>query len=147
MSGISSFSSDNQKNDHIFKSLFDNSFSVMLLIDPVTGGIIDANDAACNYYGWNHAQLCEMNISEINMLSDREVKEELRNAATEKRNHFHFKHRLANGDVRDVEVFSSPDKTDNTRPLFSIIRDITDRKRVEEELEMLNAYLTPRNIT
>ena len=36
-------------SDEVYKSLFENSCSVMLVIHSETGRIIDANTAACNY--------------------------------------------------------------------------------------------------
>jgi hypothetical protein len=36
-------------SDEVYKSLFENSCSVMLVIHSETGRIIDANRAACNY--------------------------------------------------------------------------------------------------
>ena len=48
-----------------------------------------------------------------------------------------YPYRLAKGDFRTVEVYSSPIKQNGVLILFSIIHDITDRKRMEEErLEM-----------
>jgi PAS domain S-box-containing protein len=117
-----------------FKSLFYDNFSIMLLIDPVSGNIKDANESACQYYGWSHSELCSKNISEINTLSEQAIKDELINAVREERNHFFFKHRLANGELRDVEVIASPMKSGISQPLFSIIHDITERKRTEQAL-------------
>ena len=37
--------------EHLFRSLFDHHAAVNLLIDPRTGRIIDANEAAARFYG------------------------------------------------------------------------------------------------
>ena len=92
--------------DPVFKSLFSNNHSIMLLIRPITGEVIDANIAACNYYGYSYEELLNMKIYQINTLTSEELKVEMYNAVQEKRNHFYFKHRLSNGDVRLVEVYS-----------------------------------------
>lgn len=90
------------------ESIFDNHKSVMLLIDSETGEIIDANTAAQDFYGYSKEELLQMNISDINTLSEKETKAEMQLALLEKRNYFEFKHRLANGKICDVEVYSSP---------------------------------------
>ena len=55
----------------------------------------------------------------------------------EQRRHFIFRHRLSNGDIRDVEVYSGPLQLRGKQLLYSIVHDITDRKQAEEEREKL----------
>jgi len=52
-------------------------------------------------------------------------------AKAEQRRVFYFQHRLANGEIRDVEVFSGPIKVHDRELLYSIIHDITERKQAE----------------
>jgi len=122
-------------NANLFESLFYGNSSVMLLIDSATGEIKDANNSACTYYGWSHSEMCGKNISEINILSREFINAELENAAQEIKNHFYFKHRLASGEVRDVEVFSSVNRSDSSKLLLAIIHDITAQKQAEELLK------------
>lgn len=121
-----------------YKSFFEGNKSIMLLIDSKTGKIMDANPAAVEYYGHSRQQICTMNIGDINTLTDQELKEEMRNAFEQKRKHFIFKHKLASGEIRDVEVYSGPMIWDNTDYLYSIVHDITTRKKAEDELRKLS---------
>jgi len=121
-----------------YKSLFQNNHEIMLLINPGTGSIVDANPAACNYYGYPKEVITSMNISEINRLSKQEVHEEMQRAAAKEKNIFNFKHRLASGEVREVEVFSGPIKHRNETLLYSIVHDVTEIKRVLGELQDRN---------
>ncbi len=116
-----------------YKTFFEDNYSVMLLISPETGDIRDANSAACKYYKWNHEELCNMNISDINMLSKEEVLLAMQKAEREENNSFHFRHRLANGEIHDVEVHSGPMKFGEETLLYSVIHDITERKLAEKE--------------
>jgi len=122
--------------DEIYKSLFENSYSVMLILHPETGSIIDANKAACNYYGYKKNELKDMHIQDINVLSKEQVFKEMQNAKTESRNYFNFLHRLANGEIRDVEVFSGPITIGNEKVLYSIIHDISARKLIEKQIKI-----------
>jgi PAS domain S-box-containing protein len=117
-----------------YSSLFQLNHSIILIIDTFNGQIIDANPAASKFYGWNHAELCAKNIAQINTLAPTEVKMEIENAHTMKQNSFIFQHRLANGDIRDVEVYSGPIKYGNSTHLFSIIHDISNRKAIKKAL-------------
>jgi len=117
-----------------YHSLFDNSHAVMLLIDPDGGTIVAANPAAAAYYGWTLEQLQGMRIDQINALSPAEVAAEMRLAQTRQRNGFEFRHRLADGQVRDVEVFSGPVQVGGRSLLYSIVNDISARKQAVLQL-------------
>ena len=124
-----------------YKSLFHNNHSVMLLIDPETGCLIDANPAAEAYYQYDRGTLLSMTIFEINALSPEEVAFEIQQAREEKRSYFNFQHRLGSGEIRDVEVFTGPIIVETKQLLYSIIHDVTDRKKMEEALKKSNQEL------
>ncbi len=117
-----------------YRSLFKNNHSVMLLIDPESADIVDANPAATSFYGWSYEELTHKKVTDINTLTERQVFQEMKRAKTEKRRIFHFKHRLASGKFRDVEVYSGPIKVYGRELLYSIIHDITKRKQAELSL-------------
>jgi two-component system, cell cycle sensor histidine kinase and response regulator CckA len=117
-----------------YRCLFQNKQTVMLIIDPKDGRIVDANPAAETFYGWEQAELCQMKISQINMLTEQEVQSEMELARQEKRNFFTFRHCRADGSVRDVEVFTAPIILAGRSLLYSIINDITERQEFQEAL-------------
>jgi PAS domain S-box-containing protein len=121
----------------LYRSLFEDNYSMMLLIDSETGAINDANPSACVYYGYTKEKLKNLKITDINTLSKKEVFMEMEKAKSEKRNHFNFKHRLSNGAIRDVEVFSGPITIGGKSMLCSIVHDISIRKSAERERERL----------
>jgi len=123
-------------SEEIYKNLFENSFSVMLILQPETGAIIDANKAACNYYGCKKNVLLKMAIHDINTLSQKEIVIEMEKAKNEERNYFIFQHRLASGDIKDVEVFTSPITIGHEKVLFTIVHDISERKRIEDQIQI-----------
>ncbi len=125
-----------------YKSFFERNNSIMMLVDPALGIIIDVNPAACRYYGWSHDELCGKNISDINTLSKEEIDIEMQKAKKEERKHFYFKHRLASGEIKDVEIYSGPVDFGNEVYLFSIVHDITTRKLIEKELQENQHFLS-----
>ncbi len=114
--------------------MFESNRTVQLLIDPDTGEIIDANPAACTFYQTSREQLQATTIHAVNVLAADIVAAEMTRAQREERDYFVFRHRLWSGEERDVEVHSSPIQVDGRSLLYSIIHDITERKRVEAEL-------------
>jgi PAS domain S-box-containing protein len=62
------------------------------------------------------------------------VSAERQRALAEERNYFVFPHRLGGGEIRWVEVYSTSVAVLGRSLLFSIIHDVTDRRRYEEEL-------------
>ena len=115
-----------------FRQMFEGHSAIMLLVDPSSGSIVDANLAAEKFYGYPMDHLCSMKIEEINTQSKEEVEREMRNAYEQHRNYFVFEHRLNNGTVRTVEVHSSPIILKGVKLLFSIIHDISERRKAEE---------------
>jgi diguanylate cyclase (GGDEF)-like protein/PAS domain S-box-containing protein len=115
-----------------FRQMFEGHSAIMLLVDPGTGSIVDANLAAEEFYGYALDRLREMKIDEINTQSKEEIDREMRNAHGQNRNYFVFEHRLKSGTIRTVEVHSSPVNLKGVSLLFSIIHDISERRKAEE---------------
>lgn len=117
-----------------FSQVFHDADLPMLLIDPEAGSIAEANAAAERFYGYTRSELQSMSIQQINTFTPQQVKEERALAASEGRNFFIFRHRLANGDIKTVEVHSRPYRFDGKPLLYSIINDITPGRYQQAEL-------------
>ncbi len=139
-------SPEERESPQVYESLFTNNHAVMLLIDPESGAIVDANPAACMFYGYSRAALRSLTISDINMLSRAQVYEEMQRARQAQRNHFFFRHRLSSGEVREVEVYSGPIQHAGRLLLYSIIHDITKHRQAEEALRLGQAALQQANL-
>ena len=118
-----------------FNLMFTNSNANMLQIELETGQILDANYSAVKFYGYTVDELRSMSINQINIMPENGVKEERVKAFNEERNYFIFNHKLKNGTIRPVEVYSSAVNYKEKTILFSIIHDITLRIRANRELK------------
>jgi PAS domain S-box-containing protein len=123
-----------RESEELFRAVFEQHAAIKIIIDPNTGAILDANEAAVKFYGWSREELKQMRIQQINTLPPEAVKEEMECARRAKKNHFDFRHRRADGSIRDVEVFSSAIEAGNKEFLHSIIHDVTDKKIMEQAL-------------
>jgi len=125
------------ESEALFRGMFKDHSAVMLLIDPTTGQIVKANHAAAQYYGYPLQTMIQMNIQQLNVLSPAEIAEKMAGALNRQVNIFEFRHVLADGQVREVQVHSTPITIQNQILLFSIIHDITERRRAEEAVSQL----------
>jgi PAS domain S-box-containing protein len=116
-----------------FRMLFEQNNAVMILVDPQTGMIVDANPAASKFYGYPIIMLRSMNIDQINQLPPEEICK-ARESVIKGGKYFIFPHKLAAGEIRTVEVFSSPIQYGDKIILFSIVNDITEQKKAEDAL-------------
>jgi len=142
-------------NECSYRNLFMNNRAIMLLINPETSQIEDCNLSACSFYGYSYDEILNLKITDINSLTDRQVFKEMSLAIEEKSNHFYFKHKLSNGDIRDVAVISTPITFAGKKLLSSLIWDVSDSKinalkaensvlkkaGEEEALHLLNLHL------
>jgi PAS domain S-box-containing protein len=117
-----------------FHDLFHQHAAVKLLVDPETGDIVEANASAEKFYGWPGEQLRRLRIQDINILPSEQVRKEMEQGSNRESIHFEFRHRLADGSVRDVAVFSSRIDMQGRPLLHFIIHDITERRRLEDQL-------------
>ncbi len=123
-----------RESEERYRSLFQNNHAAMLLVDPETAYIVDANPAACSFYGWGHEELTSKKVFDINTLPEEQIFQEIERAKSEQSQHFFFRHRLARGEIVDVEVFSGPITLNGKKLLYSIVHDITERKKAIEAL-------------
>jgi PAS domain S-box-containing protein len=123
-----------RESERRYRQMFEQNQAIKLLLDPQSGDIIDANPAACEFYGYSLQELKAKKIGEINTLPPEQIKSKLQEALTKKSSSFLFQHRLANGELRDVEVHTGPVDYQGRRILFSVILDMTERSRAEARL-------------
>lgn len=145
MSSLSLQHKELTSSENRYHSIFSGSRIPLLLIKPDTGEIFDANKSACDFYGWDLDTLRQMKIFDINALPADDIKKEMEKAEHEQRDHFHFKHRIKSGEIRDVEVHSSPIHMNGNTVLLSSVHDITKRVQAEKQLALAaNVFLKAR---
>ena len=119
-----------QQNDS-FLEIFKKHTAVMLLIEPKTGRILDANPAAKKFYGYSLDQLQRMNLAEISPLSGDQLTVSAMRVLGDGNSPFISPHKLASGEIRIVESYSASIVLNGKTVLFTILQDITDNKLAE----------------
>lgn len=123
-----------RQSEERFRKLFEAHSSVMLIIEPGSGRIVDANRSASDFYGYSCEDLKHMTIFNINEASNAKVNSLMSQVVREGEINFEAIHRLADGTKKEVEVFSTRIETGGKAYLYSIIHDITEKKKIHSDL-------------
>jgi two-component system cell cycle sensor histidine kinase/response regulator CckA len=121
------------------RQLFENNGAVQLLVDVETGRIADANPAAEAFYGWSRATMSAMYITDLESISLAHWRELTAGIATGTGLRMQRDHRLATGELRQVDAFIGAAEIAQRRVLHVIIQDVSDRVRAERELRECEA--------
>ncbi len=133
-----------RESEELYRDIFEKNSAIKWLLDPSSGEIIDANSAACEFYQYSHEEITNLRLWDINIAGEAELRKGLASAGTGEKSEFMFKHRLASGEIRYVQIYTGTLETGGKKLLHSIIIDITDRIRAEELLKQAHDELERR---
>src|ERR1039458_10576935 len=111
-------------NQDQYEASFGKSNIPILLVDPDSGAIVEANAAACTYYGHSFEWMCAKRIQDISVLPPEKILANLRPALNGEQDQVLLQHRRGNGDVRQVEVRYGPFPSRGRTLLYLVIQDI-----------------------
>ncbi|MGE0401019.1 MAG: ATP-binding protein [Kofleriaceae bacterium] len=126
-----------QHDPDITAYLFEHARDVILVIDADDGRLIDVNAAAERAYGYSREELLARTIYDLRP-DPTAVTQQMR-VADAQGILFDTVHKRRDGTTFPVEVSSRGELMSGRRCLFSIIRDVSERKRFEAEREDLLA--------
>jgi PAS domain S-box-containing protein len=106
----------------------------IILFIALDGRIIEANDAAVQAYGYTRDELLTMSIRDLRAGETKSLIAPQMETADEHGILFETMHQRKDGSTFPVQVSSQGAKEPGARVLLSIIRDVTDRKRMHDQL-------------
>lgn len=131
-----------RESEEMFRAIFDNQHVVILVINPATGQIEEANQAASQFYGFSVDELTDMVIMDLNVLGEHTIENEIKLFLEQNKKQFFFRHKLADGRIRSVEAFLDSITLRNRKLFYLIINDITERERIEANLQQLKRIVS-----
>lgn len=133
------------ESEQLYRRMFEENAAVMLLIDPTDGRVRQVNQAAVDYYGWSRAELLAKRVTDIDPLPPEVAHRHMSEVVIHGSRGFLFQHRLASGELRDVEVRVTALRHEGRTALYAIIHDVSERARAEAALRASEE--TTRGIT
>jgi two-component system, LuxR family, sensor kinase FixL len=121
----------------LVRALHDHARDIILVIDRDTGVIVEANRAAEIAYQYTRDELLARTIFELRQLDAPSAVERQMATADDDGIMFAALHRRRDGTTFPVEVSSRGETIEGRRLLLSIVRDITERVRLDAEREHL----------
>jgi len=117
-----------------FRRFFEDNRSVMAVIDPEDGKILDANQAALDFFGYSSEQFVGMYSGDISVLDPAEGKAVRTRALAERQLCVPGRMRLASAELRDIETYFTPLNVGGRPLLFAVMHDVTERLQAESQL-------------
>ena len=140
--GGEGFASSEGCEGSVFRAAFRSSRAIMYLIDPTSAKLMEANPAACDFYGYSHEEVSHLPLTEVSLMSLAEIKDMLAGILRSGPIQFATRHRIKNGELRDMELDATPIVLHNGRPcIFFVGHDITARIHAERTLRERESLL------
>jgi PAS domain S-box-containing protein len=118
-----------------YRAIFEQAADSIVLIDPETGEMIQFNDKAHENLGYSREEFQKLKIPNFEIIeSADEVAKHIDKIVREGADTFETKHITKDGQIRDILVSSKAISIGGKNFCQSIWRDITERKKAEEEI-------------
>ena len=115
--------------------IFQNSLDGFWIVD-VDGNIREVNDAYCRMVGYSHEELLSMNIVDVEASrGPADIQAHIDSILKKGSDRFETRHRRKDNSIVHLDVSVSLLELNGDRFLFAFFRDVTERKRMEEEIQ------------
>jgi PAS domain S-box-containing protein len=136
------FSDPLHESDDVIHAIFNQSTDGLILIDAATAGFVKFNEAIHKNLGYSREEFSKLNVRDIQYLSIEELDSKLQKAAKQDESRFETIHKRKDGSHMAVEVNTRLLNINERTYYIAVWRDITERKRAEEELRRTERKLT-----
>ncbi|MBA4390192.1 MAG: hypothetical protein C0399_04565 [Syntrophus sp. (in: bacteria)] len=131
-----------RESEQRYRSLVKQSSDGVYLIDPKTGRIIEANTQFLKMLGYSEKEITRLTLYDIVMLSKKNINYNTKKVLQDKQYVFGLrKYRQKDGRFIDVEINSTVVNYGDAHVVMVNVRDVTERKKSENELAQQSAIL------
>ncbi|WP_436909119.1 PAS domain S-box protein [Halosimplex marinum] len=125
--------------ERTYRGVFENVSDGLVIHDPETGEITDANERFCEMNGYEREELVGETVDVVTAADHgyEDARERIRAAREEGPQLFEWRNRRRDGETFPVEVHLSVVDVRGEERVLGSVRDITERKRREREYEQI----------
>jgi PAS domain S-box-containing protein len=125
-----------RESEQKYRSLFEHATDSIFIIDPDTGRFLDCNKNAAARLGYTKEELLNLKVFEINPPdAPADIKARFKKQIAGDSITFETSHRRKDGTYMPVEISTRLVDYGGQKVLQALVRDITERKKVEEVLK------------
>jgi PAS domain S-box-containing protein len=121
-----------------YREIYNDTSDVIFIHDAETGKIVDVNQAVTEIYGYTIEEAKNLTLEDFSTgvppYTLKEANKKIADAATSGPQVFEWHAKKKNGEMFWVEVALKFAEFSGKRNVIAVVRDISDRKQVEEEL-------------
>ena len=138
--------SERKQAEREYRTIVQTAMDGFCISDAVDGHFLDVNEAYCRMSGYSREEILRMRVADIEAVeSPEQVRRHLLEVRRDGFTRFESCHRRKDGGIYDVEV--SVQYLDLKQGVMVVfVRDITERKRAEEQIRQLVFYDTLTNL-
>ncbi|MBN1598206.1 MAG: PAS domain S-box protein [Bacteroidales bacterium] len=124
-----------KESEEKFRSFYENTSAVILIIDHNTGRIDSVNKAATEFYGYRLNEIQKINFYDLNVQNKEIVYDKIIEILEGGKRILNLRHKIKNDRIRDVELYPTPVIIGGEQLLFTIVQDITRRRKAVAALK------------
>jgi PAS domain S-box-containing protein len=118
--------------NELYRLAFLKSPSMVMLIDPESEIILDANPAVLEFYGFSRDRMQNLKFSDLNINGRNTIGTPSVTGISGHEDHFIYKQKNREGCIRDVKAKFEPIKISSRYFLYAVLEDMTDQRRIKE---------------
>lgn len=123
--------------DKEYKQLIDGMNDVAFVID-LKENLLEVNEAAVKVLGYSRDELLNMRLMDIDAkYNDKEIRQLVKDMKSGEKQIFESQHKTKNGEIIPVEISSSFVTYRGQEVVFSVARDIRERKQAESNVRRI----------
>ncbi|MGL4550021.1 MAG: sensor domain-containing diguanylate cyclase [Gemmataceae bacterium] len=130
-----------RESEEKFRRVVERLAEAVLLIDPDTKTVLEANDATLRLYGYPADEIPGLTLYDLSTHDRASVDANCRRTSELGHHAVGRRHRRRDGSLLEVELGASEVTHGGRRVLAVVVRDVTDERRYRHELEEANAQL------
>ena len=121
-----------------YRMLFEKAPDGILMLDEETLNILEFNDTACTQLGYERAEFSSLRLSDVHLESALPLNVVCAAAMNEGETKFEAVFRCKDGRLKDMQVMVTLVEMGGKKVFHTVMRDITSRKLVEDNLRTLS---------